>query len=88
MNWLIDFARDSFLEGLKVTNQIAAQRESFSRSELRQRAAVVGLSTMMKRLVSSANKRILDLIFLTISLMYNKNNRGPSIEPCGSPALM
>ena len=29
-----------------MTNQIAAQRESFSRSELRQRAAVVGLSTI------------------------------------------
>ena len=71
-----------------MTNQIAAQRESFSRSELRQRAAVVGLSTMVKRLVSSANKRILDLIFLTISLMYNKNNSGPSIEPCGTPALL
>ena len=71
-----------------MTNQIAAQRESYSRSELRQRAAVVGLSTMMKRLVSSANKRILDPIFLTISLMYNKKNRGPRKEPYGTPALM
>ena len=53
---------DSFLEGLKVTNQIAAQRESVSRSELRQRAAVVGISTM-KRLVSSANKQMLDPLF-------------------------
>ena len=43
---------------------------------------------MMKRLVSSANKRILDPIFLTISLIYNENNRGQSIEPCGTPALM
>ena len=43
---------------------------------------------MMKRLVSSANKQILGPIFLTISLIYNKNNRGPSIEPCGTPALM
>ena len=35
---------------------------------------------MMKRLVSSANKRILDPIFLTISLMYNKNNRGLDLK--------
>ena len=55
--------RDSFLEGLKVTSHIAAYRQSFSRSELRQRAAVVGLSTMVERQVSSANKRVLDPIF-------------------------
>ena len=43
---------------------------------------------MMKKLVSSANKRILDPKFLTLSLIYNKNNRGPSIGPCGTPALI
>ena len=43
---------------------------------------------MMKRLVSSANKRILDPIFLSISLTYNNNNKWPTIEPCGARAIM
>ena len=51
------------MEGLKVTSQIASQKESLSRSELTQRASVVGLYNMMMRLVSSANKWILDPIF-------------------------
>ena len=63
-----------------MTNQIEAQRECFSRSELRQRAAVVGLSTMMKKLVSSSNKRILDPIFLTIPLIYNKTIEGNHLD--------
>ena len=34
---LREIKRDSYLEGLKVANQIAAQRESFSRKSSRRR---------------------------------------------------
>ena len=43
---------------------------------------------MVKRLVSSTNKRILDPILLTISLYTVDARDDPSIEPCGTPALM
>ena len=51
-----------------------------------QPAAVTGLSTMIKRLVSSANNRILEPMPCTISLIYNKNKIGPRIAPWGTPA--
>ena len=81
-------SKDSVLVGLNVTNQVAAHYEILLRSKLRQSAAVVGLSTMIKRLVSSANRRIWEPMSVTISLMYNKNSRGPKMEPCGTPARM
>jgi hypothetical protein len=39
--------------------------------------------------VSSANKIIIDLLFITFgkSLMYTKKSRGPRIEPCRTPCL-
>ena len=40
-------------------------------------------------LVSSAKCNVDEfLIAWCISLMYNKNNRGPSTDPCGTPFLM
>ena len=39
--------------------------------------------------VSSANNMIkLDLHAVCISFTYNKNNRGPKIDPCGTPQLI
>ena len=76
------------LVGLNVTNQVAAHCEILLRSKLRQSAAMVGLSTMIKRLVSSANKRIWEPMSVTMSLMYNKKSIGPKMEPCGTPARM
>ena len=57
----------SVLEGLKVTSHVEAQFEILSRSVLIQPTAVTGSSTMIKRLVSSANNRILEPISCTIS---------------------
>ena len=71
-----------------MTNQVVAHREIFSKSEFKQPAAVVGLSTIIKRLVSSANNRICEPISITMSLIYTKNNRGPRMDPCGGPAQM
>ena len=47
----------SVLDGLKVTSHVAAHRVILSKSKFKQAAALGALSTMMKRLVSSANKR-------------------------------
>ena len=46
----------------------------------------LALRPLKKTLVSSANNmgyKIVDT--LAISLIYNKNNNGPRIEPCGTP---
>ena len=36
-------------------------------------------------MLSSANRRILDLMFSMMSLMYGKKSIGPRTEPCGTP---
>ena len=36
-------------------------------------------------MLSSANRRILDLMFPLMSLMYSKKSIGPRTEPCGTP---
>ena len=36
-------------------------------------------------MLSSANRRILDLMFSLMSLMYSKKSIGPRTEPCGTP---
>ena len=65
-----------------------AQAEIFPRSAFMQPAAVTGSSTIIKRLVSSANSRIFDPISFIISLIYNRKRRGPRIDPWGTPARM
>ena len=74
-------SRASVLVGLSVTSQGAAHREILFRSMLRQSAAVLGLSTVMYRLVSSANSRILEPISVTMSLIYNKRAEGLKLNP-------
>ena len=66
---LRDTRKASLLVGLKVTSHVIAQREIFSRSVLRQAAEVAGSSTIIKRLVSSANRRICEPISSTMSLI-------------------
>ena len=78
----------SVLEGLEVTSQVDAQAEIFLRSAFMQPAAVTGSSTIIKRLVSSANSRIFDPVSFTISLIYNRKRRGPRVDPWGTPARM
>ena len=40
-----------------------------------------------KRVVSPANSLTLEVIFSNKSLIYTKKNRGPKMDPCGTPAL-
>ena len=74
--------------GLNVTNQVAAHCGILSRSVFRLSAAVNGLFTMMKRLVSSANSRMFEPMSVTMSLIYNKKSSGPKLDPCGTPAVI
>ena len=69
----IHFTRDKkrlcFLRIKKKTSQVFAQVIIFSRSRLRSSAAVSGFSTIINKLVSSAKRRILDPISVTMSLI-------------------
>ena len=59
----------SVLVGLKDTSQVSAQFEILLRSAFRHSAAVTGSSTMINRLVSSANSLMFAPISLTMSLI-------------------
>ena len=61
--------RDFVFVGLNITNQVATQCESLSKSVLRQAATITGFSTLIERLISSAKKLILAPMSLTMSLM-------------------
>ena len=52
----------------------------------RSAASCCGSSTTMYTLVSSAKSHIAELKLVTISFMKTRNNRGPGMEPCGTPA--
>ena len=75
------------LDGLKVTSHIAAHRVILSKSEFRQVAASWGLFTTMKRLVSSANKRMFEPMSLTMLFIKRRKSKGPRIDPWDTPAL-
>ena len=77
----LDIRSDSVFKGLNFTSQASVHLAIFSRSALRISAATSGLSTIMKRLVSSAKRRMLDHISVTISLKKTKKRSGPRIEP-------
>ena len=74
---LREIRKATHFEGLKVTSHVLAHLEIFTRSELRQVAADTGSFTIIKRLVSSANKRIFESISVTMSFMYSRNSKRP-----------
>ena len=45
-----------------------------------------GFSTTKKRQVSSAKRRMLQPISLTISFIKSRKSKGPRIDPGGTPA--
>ena len=49
---------------------------------------MIGSSTIIKRVVLSANRRICEPIPPTMSLIKTKNNKGSRMDPCGTPALI
>ena len=78
---LRDARKASVLTGLKRTSHLLAHAIILSRSRLRSSAAVSGFSTTRNKLVSSAKRRILQPMSLTISLINRRKSYGPRIEP-------
>ena len=48
---------------------------------------MLGSFTTEKRNVSSAKSLTVGVVFSDKSLIYSKKNRGPKMDPCGTPAL-
>ena len=65
----LDMWSVSVFKGLNFTNQASAPITIFLRSVLRVSAATSGLLIIMKRLVSSAKRRMLDPVSVTISFI-------------------
>ena len=74
---LRESSRDSVLAGLNLTNHLSAQFVIFKRSAFNVLAEAIGSSTTIKSPVSSANKRIFELISATMSLIYIKKEEDP-----------
>ena len=70
-----------------MTSHFVAQILIFEKSLFITDAVFSGVSTIMYRLVSSANNLIFELMSLTMSFINIRNSRGPSIEPYGTPAF-
>ena len=66
---LREITREFVFGGWKVTSHFSAQSSIFTRSEVRSSADVSGSVTTIYRLVSSAKRRILEPMSLTMSLM-------------------
>ena len=67
--------------GIKRNKPSFAQFLFFSRSRLRSSEVVSGFSTIINKLVSSAKRRILDPISVTMSLIKSRKRSGPRIKP-------
>ena len=57
----------------------------FSKSEFKIAALLSGSFNASDTLVSSAKSFIIDSIYLVMSFMYMRNNKGPNTDPCGTP---
>ena len=68
---------DSVLLGLNVTKHVSAHCNILIRSALGRSAEATGSSTMIKGLVSLANKRIQEPISFKISFIKQEKEMGP-----------
>ena len=74
------------LRGLKSTSHLLAQFSIFVRSVFKSFSAILKSLYAFNKIVSSAYKLILLWIVSSRSLIKIKNNRGPRMEPSGTPA--
>ena len=76
--------------GLKLTNYCFPQLFITWRSSFKLLKSVSMLSVVndLHRAVSSAKRKISVCKSSVISLKYMRNNKGPRIEPCGTPHLI
>ena len=72
---------DSVVLRLNNTSYLSAHQDIFVKSWLRVFGALPSDSKMIYRLVSSAKRRIVDLISFTMSFILIRNKSGPNIEP-------
>ena len=72
---------DNVLPVLKATNHASSQVLIVFRSMFSECAAPLGDSTIMYKLVSSANNRIEQPRFWTMSFIKIRKSNGPRIEP-------
>ena len=77
---------DSVLSGLKSTSQVLAHCSIVERSKLSCVVEREGSWTVLSSEVSSANMNISVIIDSEMSLIKVINKRGPSTDPCGTPA--
>ena len=82
----LDIIIETVLPAWKLTSHASAQLPMVLKSALRMAADVSGESTTIYKLLSSANRRILAPMFLTMSFIYIRNSNGPRIEPWETPA--
>jgi hypothetical protein len=69
---------------LKIICHVLVQLTILSRScWSRLQSSLVGIAKYSR--LSSANRRILDVMSLPISLIYKRNIKVPSTVPCGTP---
>jgi len=85
---VLEISIDSVLDGLKVTSHLLAHEFIFCRSSFKISAIIIGFSTIIERLVSSANNFTFEVLSDTISYMYMRTNNGQRMEPWGTPASM
>ena len=71
---------DSEFAELNDTSHLTAQACILARSAFSSSAALMGLSTIIKRLVSSAKSLMQECISSTISLIYMRKRRWPKID--------
>ena len=82
------FMRRFLGSGLKSIFHWYAHYEITLRSRFKCLADSLGSWTIEKREVSSANNLAIEFSPSGRLLIYIKNNRGPRMDPCGTPALI
>ena len=68
-------------DGLNLMSHFFSQLSSAFRSSYN----CIHVLPLVYNKLSSAKRRMSDSVWLGMSLMYVKNNKGPSTVPCGTP---
>ena len=78
----------SCLIGFKSTSHGIVHRNVLLKSLFRVMPVRRTFSTMSNKMASSASRRMLPIICLSMSLIKIRNINGPKIDPCGTPAFI
>ena len=86
--FLRETSKVSVLEGQKFTSHRSAHLLIVSKYLFIKSTASDSSSKSMNNVVSSANKRIFELMFSVMSFINTKNRSGPNTDPWGTPAFI